>query len=158
MTLAKEGEKRNIKCNTICPFAGTRMSGTVLPKEVVEAMKPDFIAPFVGLLAHEKCPENGQIYEVVAGYIGKLRYQRAEGHLFVGDENTSEEILKKYNKITNFDSNFTFPTANAEFNSQIYQEVTARTAQKQQAKQEGTSSGLKSDEIFGMMATYLAQG
>ncbi len=59
MTLAKEGEKRNIMINSICPLAGTRMTETVMPKEIVEALKPDYIAPFVGLLCHEKCPESG---------------------------------------------------------------------------------------------------
>ena len=57
--MAKEGEKRNIKVNSIAPFAGTRMTETVMPKELIELLKPDYVAPFVGLLAHDKCPENG---------------------------------------------------------------------------------------------------
>lgn len=58
-SLAKEGEKRNIKVNSIAPVAGTRMTETVMPKELVDALKPEFVAPLVAYLAHDSCPENG---------------------------------------------------------------------------------------------------
>ena len=35
-SLAKEGEKRNIRTNCIAPLAGTRMTATVMPAEVLE--------------------------------------------------------------------------------------------------------------------------
>jgi hypothetical protein len=52
-------------------MAGTRMTETVMPKEVVEVLKPDYVAPLVLYLAHESCPENGALIEVGAGYIAK---------------------------------------------------------------------------------------
>lgn len=52
-SLAKEGEKRNIRTNCIAPLAGTRMTATVMPAEVVEALKPEYVAPFVAFLASE---------------------------------------------------------------------------------------------------------
>jgi len=73
-SLAREGEKRNIKVNSICPIAGTRMTETVMPKELVDALKPEYVAPLVALLASDKCPESGQMYEVGAGYISKVRW------------------------------------------------------------------------------------
>jgi NAD(P)-dependent dehydrogenase (short-subunit alcohol dehydrogenase family) len=78
-SLAKEGEKRNIRCNCIAPLAGTRMTATVMPAEVVEALKPDYVAPIVGFLAHDSCEDNGGLYEVGAGYVCKLRWQRTGG-------------------------------------------------------------------------------
>jgi NAD(P)-dependent dehydrogenase (short-subunit alcohol dehydrogenase family) len=80
-SLAKEGEKRNIKVNTIAPLAGTRMTETVMPKELTEALKPDFVAPFVAVLAHESCPESGSLFEVGAGYVAKQRWNRSDGLL-----------------------------------------------------------------------------
>ena len=74
-SLAKEGEKRGIKCNCIAPLAGTRMTETVMPKEVVAALKPEFVAPFVAYLCHDKCEDSGALYEVGAGYIARNRWQ-----------------------------------------------------------------------------------
>jgi len=73
-SIAKEGEKRNIRCNCIAPIAGTRMTATVMPAEIVEALKPDYVAPFVGFLAHEQCTDNGGLFEVGAGYINRQRW------------------------------------------------------------------------------------
>ncbi len=72
--LAKEGHKRNIRVNCIAPLAGTRMTETVMPAEVVQALKPDFVAPFVGYLCSDQCDENGGLYEVGAGFIARQRW------------------------------------------------------------------------------------
>ena len=73
-SLAKEGEKRNIRVNTICPLAASRMTETVLPKEVLDNIKPEYVAPLVAYLVHDSCEENGGLFEVGAGYVTKLRW------------------------------------------------------------------------------------
>ena len=73
-SLAKEGEKRNILVNTIAPLAGTRMTKTVMPDELIQALKPEYVAPLVAMLAHEKCPGTGDLYEVGGGYVCKNRW------------------------------------------------------------------------------------
>jgi len=70
-SLAKEGEKRNIRSNCIAPVAGTRMTATVMPEEVLSMLAPEYVAPFVAYLCHESCEENGSLYEVGAGFIAK---------------------------------------------------------------------------------------
>ena len=47
------------------------MTETVMPKELVEILKPEYIAPLVALLCHETCPETGGLFEVGACYIAK---------------------------------------------------------------------------------------
>jgi len=70
-SLAREGDKLNIKVNTIAPLAGSRMTETIMPPELVAALKPEFVVPVVGYLAHESFTENGGIYECGAGFVSK---------------------------------------------------------------------------------------
>merc|ERR1739848_505176 len=48
--LAKEGAKKNIKVNALLPGAGTAMTATIMPKEIIDAAKPEYVAPIVGFL------------------------------------------------------------------------------------------------------------
>merc|ERR1711988_1114702 len=62
--LAKEGAKKNIKVNAVLPGAGTAMTATVMPKEVVDKAAPEFVAPLIGFLCSdaEEVP-TGRIFE-----------------------------------------------------------------------------------------------
>jgi multifunctional beta-oxidation protein len=87
-TLAREGAKKNIFCNIFAPVAGSRITETVLPPELIEKLKPEYVAPFIGFLCHESCPENGSIYEIGAGFAAKVRWERAPGALLKVDDAT----------------------------------------------------------------------
>ena len=90
--MAKEGEKRNILVNTICPVAASRMTETVLPAEVLENLSPRYVVPLVAYLASPESEENGSLFEVAGGYISKLRWNRTFGHLFDLDNFTPEDV------------------------------------------------------------------
>ncbi|KAF7369691.1 Peroxisomal hydratase-dehydrogenase-epimerase [Mycena venus] len=49
-TLAIEGKKYNIIANCIAPSAGTALTSTIWSQAMVDAFKPDFVAPVVGYL------------------------------------------------------------------------------------------------------------
>lgn len=81
-TLAIEGRKRNILVNTIAPIAGSRMTETVLPPELIAALRPELVAPLVARLCHESNQDTGGLYEVGGGFFSKLRWERSAGKLF----------------------------------------------------------------------------
>lgn len=41
--------------------------------EILEAVNPKFVVPLVAVLSHSKCPSNGKIFEVGAGWIAEIR-------------------------------------------------------------------------------------
>ncbi|XP_054842565.1 peroxisomal multifunctional enzyme type 2 [Eublepharis macularius] len=103
-TLAVEGRKYNIHCNTIAPTAGSRLTETIMPPDMLDAFKPDYVAPLVLWLCHESCQENGGLFEVGAGWVGKLRWERSEGAI-VRQKNhqmTPEAVQNKWEKICDF--------------------------------------------------------
>jgi 3-hydroxyacyl-CoA dehydrogenase/3a,7a,12a-trihydroxy-5b-cholest-24-enoyl-CoA hydratase len=109
-TLAIEGKKRGIQVNTIAPIAGSRMTETVLPPDLVAALKPEFVSPVVAWLCHESCEESGSLFEVGGGYVGKLRWERTEGALFrLSRPMTPENVRSKWSAITDF-GKATYPT------------------------------------------------
>ncbi|KAB1280869.1 Peroxisomal multifunctional enzyme type 2, partial [Camelus dromedarius] len=105
-TLALEGKKNNIHCNTIAPTAASRMTQTVFPQDLMDVLKPDYVAPLVLWLCHENCEENGGLFEVGAGWIGKLRWERTLGAI-VRQRNqpmTPESVKANWTKICDFDN------------------------------------------------------
>jgi len=108
-TLAVEGEARNILVNTIAPVAGSRMTATVMPEDMVKALKPDYVAPLVAWLCHEDSKVNGELFEVGGGWVSQLRWQRTKGAFFPIDKGlTPEAIQGAWGVITDW-SEHTFP-------------------------------------------------
>uniref|UniRef100_A0A4W6CG84 Hydroxysteroid (17-beta) dehydrogenase 4 n=1 Tax=Lates calcarifer TaxID=8187 RepID=A0A4W6CG84_LATCA len=101
---AKLGRKYNIHCNTIAPVAGSRLTETVMPPDLVASLKPEYVAPLVLWLCHDQCQENGGLFEVGAGWIGKLRWERSQGDI-VRQKNqpmNPEAVRDQWEKICDF--------------------------------------------------------
>jgi NAD(P)-dependent dehydrogenase (short-subunit alcohol dehydrogenase family) len=100
-SLALEGKKNNILCNTIAPIAATRMTETVAAKDVLEKLKVEYVVPLVIYLTHESCTQTGNIYEVGGKWISKLRWERSEGEYFT-EKFTPEDVKRRINAIHDF--------------------------------------------------------
>jgi 3-hydroxyacyl-CoA dehydrogenase/3a,7a,12a-trihydroxy-5b-cholest-24-enoyl-CoA hydratase len=109
-TLAIEGKKKNIQVNTIAPIAGSRMTETVLPPNLIAALKPEYVSPLVAWLVSEGCQETGGLFEVGGGLFAKLRWERTEGKLFkLGRDIKPEQIKSAWGQITSFEKGATHP-------------------------------------------------
>ena len=103
-TLAAEGKKKGVLVNAIAPLAGSRLTETVLPPDLIAALKPEYVSPLVAYLAHEGCQETGGLYEVGGGFFGKLRWERAEGKTFKLGRNITPDTIKQFfSQISSFE-------------------------------------------------------
>ncbi|KAF7316889.1 Peroxisomal hydratase-dehydrogenase-epimerase [Mycena chlorophos] len=73
--------------------------------EMVEAFKPDYIAPLVGYLASEDNKETtASLFEVLGGWAAQTRWQRSGGFSFPSKvPYTPEDVKAKWAQITAFD-------------------------------------------------------
>jgi (3R)-3-hydroxyacyl-CoA dehydrogenase / 3a,7a,12a-trihydroxy-5b-cholest-24-enoyl-CoA hydratase / enoyl-CoA hydratase 2 len=103
-TLAIEGRKRNIVVNTIAPIAGSRLTETVLPKELLDALKPEYVSPLVAWLCHESCEDTGGLYECGGGLFARLRWERSLGKVFrLGRPIAVEDVADSWQAIAGFE-------------------------------------------------------
>lgn len=121
-TLSIEGRKNNVFVNTVAPIAGSRLTETVMTKEMVDALKPEYVSPLVVYLSHDSCQETGGLFEVGAGYFAKLRWQRTEG-IILREANQvldAEKVRDNWDKITDF-SKVTYPESTRDSMGKIMQ-------------------------------------
>jgi multifunctional beta-oxidation protein len=82
------------------------LTRTILPEELIQLFKPDYVAPLVMALCSDKVPDppTGMLFEVGSGWQGRTRWQRTGGYAFpVDSEITPEQVVEKWQTITNFD-------------------------------------------------------
>ncbi|OUS31498.1 serine/threonine protein kinase [Gammaproteobacteria bacterium 45_16_T64] len=102
-TLSIEGKKSNIVVNSIAPIAGSRMTETILPPPLIAQLKPEYVTPLVIKLCDENNTDTGNLYEVGAGWIGKLRWERSKGHGFnLANGFNAEDVNEHWDTINDF--------------------------------------------------------
>lgn len=99
-TLKIEGAKNDIRVNTICPIAATRMTEGLMPQEMFDALKPELVTPGVMNLVKEDAP-SGVILSGGAGAFSMAEIVETKG-TFVGTTETisAEAVAEKWDIIT----------------------------------------------------------
>eukprot|EP01129_Flabellula_baltica_P015175 TRINITY_DN7543_c0_g1_i1.p1 TRINITY_DN7543_c0_g1~~TRINITY_DN7543_c0_g1_i1.p1 ORF type:complete len:421 (-),score=108.92 TRINITY_DN7543_c0_g1_i1:190-1452(-) len=152
-TLSLEGKSRNIQSNVIAPIAGSRMTETVIPEDLINALKPEYVSPLVLYLGHDSCPETGKIFEVGGGCIAQVRWNRSEGVTFpLGQEITPEQVRDNFDTVTDFSTSSYPENINESLLVNVMANITnTPTQESQSGGAPGTVEG-----IFSQMERLLA--
>lgn len=114
-SLKLEGEKYNIKVNAVAPVATTRLTDDILPPDMLDKLKPEFVAPLVVYLCSEQCPENGGVYNAGMGYFSRAGVITGRGAVVGTGEDipTPEEVARKIDSITSLENGEEYSNATA---------------------------------------------
>ncbi len=102
--LKHEGAKYNIMANVIVPVAGTRMTATVMPPQMLEILKPEYVAPMVAWACSENCAFSGYTFVAGGGYYSRTAFMEGPGVYFDPKQPiTLEMIDENIDKITSLE-------------------------------------------------------
>jgi NAD(P)-dependent dehydrogenase (short-subunit alcohol dehydrogenase family) len=112
--LAIEGAEHDIKCNALCPFAATRgVIGSMPQGEtrdwLIGHMKPERVAPAVGLLVHEECPVTGEVIVAGGGRVANMFIGETRG--YVNPDLTMEALRDNFKRVLDHDGYHTLTDA-----------------------------------------------
>jgi putative sterol carrier protein len=114
-TLKIEGEKHDIRVNTVAPVAATRLTEGILPPDLLKKLKPEFVTPLVLYFCSDQCKDTGLTMNAGMGFFNRAAILTGRGTA-LGDGNeppTLEDIHKHWDAINSLDGAEDFPNATA---------------------------------------------
>lgn len=98
-TLALEGAKYNIHANAVAPIAATRMTEDIMPAELLQNLKPEFVAPVVAYLCTDESADTGSVFVVGGGAVQRVALFQNDGPKFKTVP-TVDEVAARWSEIT----------------------------------------------------------
>ena len=108
-TIAIEGRAKGVQSNTIAPIAASRLMGTVMDEDAMRLLRPESVSPLVAWLCHESCDSTGGLFEVGAGWISRVRWERSEGAFFDPAGFSVDDVEAAWSSVNDF-TTATHPT------------------------------------------------
>lgn len=102
-TLAIEGAKYAITANAVAPLAATRMTEDIAPRELLDKLDPDLVAPAVGYLVSEENNDTGSVFVVGGGLVQRVAQFQNDGVTFASPPSL-EDIAARWPEISDMSS------------------------------------------------------
>jgi len=122
-SLKIEGQKYNIKVNSLIPVAATRMTESLMPKEALEKLKPDFVSPAVLFMASEDAP-TGIMLSAGAGVYALAQIIQGPGVALTGDDANPDKIAERWSEISDMSKAKALFTG-GEHSAEIFKKLTS---------------------------------
>lgn len=98
-TLSLEGEKYNVRVNSLAPTAATQMTEDLMPAEILEKLQPETVSPGVVFLASEDAP-NRTILTAGAGSFEVAHITLTRGRYIGEGADAAEQIAARFAEIS----------------------------------------------------------
>merc|ERR1740121_2180895 len=82
-------------------MAASRMTETIMPKDMLATLKPEAVVPLAVWMCHESSGCNAEIIEAGGGWFSKIRMERTKG-AYIGGDFTPEDVQKQWDKIQDY--------------------------------------------------------
>ncbi|MEW6555355.1 MAG: SDR family oxidoreductase [Actinomycetota bacterium] len=123
LSVKQEGAKYNILANILTPVAGTRLTASIMPPNVLEKLKPEVVSPMAGWLASEQCDVSGKVFVAGAGYFSRAAVMEGPGiYLDPDSEITVEMVAERIGDIDTLEGAQEFEAA-MEAGSRIFSAI-----------------------------------
>lgn len=110
--VCQEGARYGVLANTVVPTAGTRLTATVMPPDVVDKVKPEYVAPMVVYMCSEQFQESGKIYTAGGGYFSRAAVVEGPGiFLDTAAGITPDMIAEQIEKISSLEGGREYSSA-----------------------------------------------